>query len=177
MEDVSGIINGVVGKMDRYLWMTFGVLFTALVVAWLARTVIVVEHFLKVSRDVLGVSGRPKVRWTPAYEPCEIKGTYKGRDISVGVIYAGFKNEFLPLPHICMNLKESIGYNTGRLPHYAAIDKNTLIFLPKVSLVFGVFDKTFPWLFGKNYLIMALEKMLATAEDLERGHSFNEVFQ
>jgi len=168
--------KGAVSGTDQYLWWTFGIALGGFIVWWLVRTTLVIGHFLKASREVLGVEA---VRLPPGLAFLanrQIRGIYKGRDIYIGVSYSGIKNIFLPLPRICMTLKETMGYNTGRLTQYAAIENNTLVFLPKVSLALGVFDKGFEKVFSKNYLIMALEKMMATAEDLERGHPLKEVF-
>lgn len=177
MNQSTIFFNGMVNKTDRYLWFTFGISLAGFIVWWLVRTTLVIEHFLKASREVLGAEDARKVRRLPFFASREIQGSYKGRDVHIGVRYSGLKNIFLPLPRICVTLKETMGYNTGRLTQYAAIEKNTLIFLPKVSLVLGVFDKGFEKVFSKNYLIMALEKMMATAEDLERGHPLKEILR
>ncbi|MFB3919228.1 ATP-dependent permease AUS1 [Candidatus Velamenicoccus archaeovorus] len=168
--------KGAVSGTDQYLWLTFGIALGGFIIWWLARTTLVIGHFLKAGREVLGVEDARRPPWLDFLASREIRGVYKGRDIYIGVSYSGIKNIFLPLPRVCMTLKETTGYNTGRLTQYAAIENNTLVFLPKVSLALGVFDKGFEKVFSKNYLIMALEKMIATAEDLERGHPLKEVF-
>ncbi|MFH1691244.1 MAG: hypothetical protein ABIC68_01530 [Candidatus Omnitrophota bacterium] len=102
---------------------------------------------------------------------------YKGRQVIVGVDYSGFNGEFLPLPFIQMKLKEALSYNYHRLPNYATIEKNNLVFKVKVSILFGVFDRNYPKVFSRNYFVIALEKMIATAEDAERGRTISDMFK
>ncbi len=176
MNQAVSFFDGAVSRPDQYLLWTFGFVLAGFIVGWLARTRVVIQHFLKASREVLGVPEVPLPSWRLFFSRHEVSGIYKGRDVQVGVRYSGIKNAFLPLPLICMMLKETMGYNTARLPQYAVIEKNTLVFLPKANLPWSVFDKAFDKVFSKNYLILALEKMMATAEDLERGHPSREVF-
>ncbi len=104
-------------------------------------------------------------------------GAYKGRQVMIGVDYSGFNGEFLPLPFIQMKLKETISYNYHRLPNYVTIEKGNLVYKVKVSILFGVFDRNYPKVFSRNYLVIALEKMLSTAEDVERGRTISDIFK
>ena len=157
--------------MTAFLW-TFGILVLGLAIWWAVRSMLAVDHLLISAWDVLGPSsGRP------AHLGQTAKGAYKGRDVSIGAVYSGFRGEFMPLPDIRMKLKDTIGYNTNRLPHYAKIDGKDLVFIPRLNISWGVFDKSFPKIFSKNYLIIALEKMLATAEDLERGRTLKDLLR
>ncbi|MFA5038393.1 MAG: hypothetical protein WC732_01785 [Candidatus Omnitrophota bacterium] len=155
-----------------YFLVTCGAVLAGLVIAWMIRSSLGVAHLLKSAWEVLGSQtvSQPRLGQT-------VRGTYKGRDVSIGAVYSGIKGEFLPLPDIRMRLKEVIEYNINRLPHYAKIDRNDLVYLPKLNLPWGVFDRAFPTVFSKNYLVMALERMLATAEDLERGRTIKELLR
>jgi hypothetical protein len=44
-------------------------------------------------------------------------------------------------------------------------------------VLWGIFDKNFEQVLSKNYLIIALERLLATAEDVERGRTLKEIFK
>lgn len=143
----------------------------ALVVWWAVRSSMAIEHLLASAWEVLAPLSDQR-----AHLGQTAKGVYKGRNVLIGAMFSGFKGEFLPLPDIRMELKDTMGYNTNRLPHYAKIEGRELVYIPKLTLNWGVFDKTFPKIFSKNYLIIALEKMLTTAEDVERGRTLKEFF-
>jgi hypothetical protein len=166
--------------MDIYLknfLLGLTAIFFVLVVWWFYKISTLVNVFLKASLNVIGGVPLVKGRILPIFLPEEIKGSYKGRDVVVGVHYSGLKGEFLPLPNIRMRLREVIGYNLNRLPNYAVIEKNCLVFKVKISVLWGIFDKNFPQVFTKSYLVVALEKLVATAEDVERGRTLKEVFK
>jgi hypothetical protein len=65
----------------------------------------------------------------------------------------------------------------NRLPNYAVIEKNLLIYKVKLTIFWGIFDRSYPQVFTRNYCIIALEKLLATAEDVERGRTSKEVLE
>jgi hypothetical protein len=160
---------------SKQFFLGLGIIFVLLVFWWFYRSVTVIETFLKAAVDVL--AGKRLSRMKLFYASNEVTGNYKGRDVVVGVRYSGVSSEFLPLPNIRMRLKESIGYNTNRLPNYASIEKGYLVYTVKISVLWGFFDKAYPELFKKNYLMIALEKMLATAEDVERGRTVKDIFK
>ncbi len=141
---------------------------------WYYRMICIVEAFLKTAMDLLGGQRIQEAHRSLFYKKEEIKGVYKGRDVVIGAAFSGFKGEFLLLPVIRLMLKGALGYNLNRLPHYAAIDKNTVSYKVKPNVFWGVFDKNYIQLFSKNYLIIALDRLLATAEDLERGRTSKE---
>lgn len=144
---------------------------------WFYRVVRIVHAFLGNVKEVIGgkdINHRKSVMF---FRKEELSGFYKGRQVIIGVDYSGFNGEFLPLPFIQMKLKEAISYNYHRLPNYTTIEKNNLIFKVKVAILFGVFDRNYPKVFSRNYLIIALEKMLATAEDVERGRTISDMFK
>lgn len=164
------MINTMDGVTKTFLFI-LGAVFAFLVFWWFYRVEKLVRIFLKSAKEILGLKDKTGFRILPIYNKEEVRGIYKGREVSIGVVFAGFKGEYLPLPHIQMRLNEAMGYNTNRLPNYAKIEKNILIYKVKLSVLWGVFDKNFPPVFGKNYLLIALEQLLTTAEDVERGRT------
>jgi len=172
--------DGLTGGLDlltKYTLFVLGGICFVLIIWWFVRVVMLVGVFLKAAKEVIGGSEAIKSRLLPYYYKEEVKGSYKGREVSIGIVYAGLQGEFLPLPTIRMRLKEAVGYNTNRLPHYAVIEKNFLIYQAKLSVLWGIFDKNFEHVLSKNYLIIALERLLATAEDVERGRTLKEIFK
>lgn len=144
---------------------------------WFYRVLTIVRAFFRNTIDVIGGKYIGSKSTGFFFRKEEVEGVYKGRQVIVGVDYSGFNGEFLPLPHIQMKLKETLSYNYHRLPNYAAIEKSNLIFKVKVSILFGVFDKYYPKVFSRNYFVIALEKMIATAEDVERGRTISDIFK
>ncbi|MEK7850088.1 MAG: hypothetical protein AAB213_04675 [Candidatus Omnitrophota bacterium] len=161
----------------KYILTVVGAIFVVLAVWWLYRVNTLIDNFLKIGSEILGGKAIAKTRIPFLYEKEVLKGSYKGREVIVGVIYSGLQGEFLPLPCIQMRLRESMGYNTNRLPNYAYISKNLLVYKIKLSVPWGVFDKSYPQVFSKSYLIIALEKLLATSEDVERGRRMKDIFK
>ncbi len=161
----------------KYIITAIVAIFVALVVWWLYRVNALIENFLKMCSEILGAKAVAKAKVPFLYEKEVLKGSYKGRDVIIGVVYSGLQGEFLPLPYIQMRLSQSMGYNINRLPNYADILKDLLIYKVKLSVPWGVFDKSYPQVFGKNYLIIALEKLLATSEDVERGRRMKDILK
>src|SRR5512135_2090382 len=158
-------------------WVFFAFIFVGLVFWWYYRVVSLTEGFLKAARELLDATSAGRSRRGIFYQKEELRGSYKGRDVTVGIELAGFKGEFLVLPRIRMRLKDTLGYNLNRLPHYALVEKNHVVFHIKMSVFWGVFDRSYPQIFTRNYLVVALEKLLSTAEDLERGRSVRELMR
>lgn len=161
----------------KYIITAIGVIFVVLVVLWLYRVNLLIDKFLKMGSEILGGKAITKTKIPFVYEKESLRGSYKGREIVIGVIYSGLQGEFLPLPCIQMRLSESMGYNTNRLPNYADISKNFLVYKIKLIVPWGVFDKSYPQVFSKSYLVIALEKLLATSEDVERGMRMKDIFK
>lgn len=174
--NVNHVVYGV-DKFAKYFWAGLGIFFVIFVVWWIYRMRTIAEDFFKNAAQILGGAWHSKGRILPFYSPNEIQGSYKGREVSVGVIYSGINGEFLPLPYIRMRLTESFGYNINRLPHYATIEKNFLVYHLKVSILWGLLDKNYPQLFSKNYLLVVLDKMVVAADDVERGKTFKEILK
>jgi len=154
-----------------------GCLIVLVIGAWLGRVAVLAHRFLRVAAGVL-----EEPQWQ---RPCpflfygtdELRGTYKGRDVIIGVAFAGIKGELMSFPHIALRLREAIGYNLNRLPHYAVIEKGHVVYRMKFSVLLAVFDRNYPQFFSRNYLIIALDRLFATAEDLERGRTYEDVFK
>lgn len=176
MKNIKYHMDGI-DIFTKYTLYGIGVFILILVFSWFYRVNTLIRIFLKASKEILGSDGSIKTMLAPFYKKEEVRGSYKGREVVVGIVYSGLKGEFLPLPYIQMRLKEAIGYNINRLPNYAAIEKDCLIYKVKLSVLWGVFDKNFHQVFSKNYLIIALEKLLSTAEDVERGRTVKELFK
>jgi len=157
--------------------LTLALVFLGLVFWWFYIVITLSSGFIKNGIELIGgkfINNKPM---PPFYRIIEVKGIYKGRETELGILFASIKNEFKPLPYIRVRLKETIGYNTNRVPDYARIDKNYLVYIVKFSAIWGVFDKNYPSLFTKTYLTIALEKLLGTAEDVERGRTLKEIFK
>lgn len=167
---LNGVLNGAGLHADTIIFVS-AVLSLLFFCCWLWRVATLTEVFLKNVQETLRATWQGKNRSFLIYKKEELKGSYKGREVIIGVIYAGFKGEFMPLPCVRMKLKEALGYNTNRLPNYAVIEDRHLVYNVKPSLAWGVFDKNYPQVFSKNALLVILEKLLAAAEDLERGRT------
>jgi hypothetical protein len=146
-------------------------------VLWMMRVALLVEGLLRAASDVLE-DPRPRPGRNFFYfQREELSGTYKGRDVTIGVVYLGIRGEFLVLPHIRLKLHESIGYNLNRLPHYATLEKSAIVYKMKASFMGGIFDKGYPLIFNRSFLVIALDKLRASAEDLESGRTYKDVFK
>lgn len=167
---LDGVVNGA-GPHLSAIVVASVVFFLALFFCWLWRVATVTEAFLKNAQEVFGAAWLAKNRSFLFYKRAELKGSYKGREVKVGVMYTGFKGEFMALPCVRMRLREAIGYNTNRLPNYTVIEQRHLLYKVKPSLAWGVFDKNYPQIFSKNALLVIFEKLLAAAEDVERGRT------
>lgn len=173
---IDGVANGNSVYVKPVIFCIVGII--GLVFFWWSYRVIrIVRAFFRNTIDVIGGEYVEQRKFRIFFKKEEIRGVYQGRQVLFGVDYSGFNGEFLPLPFIQMKLKEVISYNYHRLPNYATIEKNNLIFKVKVSLLFGVFDKNYPKVFSRNYFVIALEKMIATAEDVERGRAISDIFK
>lgn len=177
---MNQFVNGMMNGMDSYSrYIVIGIvgLFFGVIFWWFCRVIVLVDGFLKMAREVLGAQSFVRNHLPFFYHKKEMRGSYKGRDVVVGIVFAGLQGEFLPLPYISLRLKETLGYNMNRLPNYAVIEKNYLTYKVKLSVLWGVSDKNYPPVFSKHYLVIALERLLATAEDIERGRTLKEIFK
>jgi hypothetical protein len=150
-------------------WILFGAFVCGLGLVWYYRVITLAENFLKSAAKILSGSQRKKPNGNIFYRKDELSGSYKGREVVIGIEHTGLKGEFMALPCMQMKLKDAIGYNLNRLPHYAFVDKKMLIYKIKINVLWGIFDKNYPQVFSQSYLIMSLERLLASTEDLERG--------
>jgi hypothetical protein len=97
--------------------------------------------------------------------------------VILGIQYVGLGFEWMPLPQIRIKLKDVLRYNYSRVPDFAYIKSGWLVFRIKDRLVWGVFDKSYPRFFTKNFIIITLTRLLAVAEDAERGKTLGEIFK
>lgn len=159
-----------------FTW-TLVIVLIGLVFYWVYRVFRLMKFFVAMSMEILrGTLLVPKI---PAFFHVkdEVKGVYQGREVVAGIVFSGLNEEFLPLPYIRVTLKETIGYNLNRLPHDAEIQKNFLVYKPRVSFLWGVFDRDYLQLFSHRHFLMLLEKFWVAAEDLERGRTIKEIFK
>ena len=157
--------------------VTGSLLVIVVVFAWVGRVAVLAYRFLRVAVDVIEEPQRQRKGYFLFFGKDELRGTYKGRDVVIGIATAGIKKEMMSFPYIALRLREAIGYNLNRLPHYAVIEKGFVVYRIKLSGLLAVFDKSYPQFFSRNYLIIALDRLFATAEDLERGRTYGEVFK
>ncbi|MGE5279563.1 MAG: hypothetical protein ACM3L6_02320 [Deltaproteobacteria bacterium] len=148
----------------------------AVALAWICRVAVLSHGFLRMAADVLEGGRRQRAGALRPYGRDEMRGTYHGRDIVLGIAFAGIKGELMTYPHIALRLRKALGYNLNRLPHYAAIEKGYVVYRMRASGILGVFEKNYPEFFCRKTLIMALDRLVAAAEDLERGRTYGEVF-
>jgi hypothetical protein len=156
-------------------WIIFYSFIIGLALVWYYRVITLAENFLKTAAKILSDPLRRKANGAIFYGKDELSGIYKGRDVVIGIEHTGFKGEFLAVPSIQMKLKDAMGYNLNRLPHYAIVDKKMVVYKIKINVLWGIFDNNYPQIFSQSYLIMSLERLLATAEDLERGRTSKEL--
>jgi hypothetical protein len=136
---------------------------------WYYRVITLAECFLKAAAQLLSDPQRKKTPGGIFYSKDELTGNYKGREVIIGIEHTGFKGEFLAIPCIQMRLKDTMGYNLNRLPHYAFVDKKKIVYKIKLNVLWGIFDNNYPQVFSQSFLIISLERLLASSEDLERG--------
>jgi len=153
--------------------------FCAIVIGygWFYRVRRLVNLYLQNFSEIIGSKPLRKNRFLPFYSKYEIAGVYKGRQIIGGIQYSGLGIEFMPLPYLKLRLKEVIRYNIERLPEFAYIEKGWLVFKHKHRLVWGIFDKEYERLFTREFILITLARLLAVAEDLERGKTIEEIFK
>jgi hypothetical protein len=160
------------------IYIIIGLIFLAVVgYFWLFRIRKIINSYLDLVGNIVG--GKPKVdfRLLPVYAKDEITGEYQGRKVIVGVQYVGAGFEWMPLPYIGIELRNVIRYNYSRVPDFALIRSGWLVFKIKERLVWGVFDKSYPRFFTKDFIIIALTRLMAVAEDVERGRTLGEIFK
>ena len=156
-----------------------GSIFCILVIGyeWFYRIRRFVDSYLDELSRAVGTRPLRKRRLLPLYSKYEVAGVLKGRQVIGGVKYSGVGIEWMPFPYIKIKLKEVIRYNVNRLPEFAFIDKGWLVFKIKHRLVWGIFDREYSRFFTKDYILIALTRLIAVADDLERGKTMNEVFK
>jgi len=118
-----------------------------------------------------------KNKWIPIYSKSEAIGMYQGRQVVGGIRYLGKGLEWMPLPYIRIKLKDVIRYNYHRVPNFAYIERGWLVFKITEHLSWGILDKEYKRFFSKDYISIALSRLLAVVEDVERGKTLEEIFK
>lgn len=144
---------------------------------WLFSIRRIINNYLEFVCNIIDCKSPRKKRLLPVYSKNEIKGKYKGREVIAGVQYVGLAFEWMPLPHIRIKLNDVIRYNFSRVPDFAYIKRGWLIFKIKERLLWGVFDKNYSRFFTKDFIIITLTRLLAVAEDAEKGRTLKEIFK
>lgn len=144
---------------------------------WFYRACKIIENYLDNLSGVLSCQRERKRKFSLFYSRYELSGTYKGRPVIAGIQYVGLGFEWMPLPYIKIKLKDVIRYNYNRLPDFAYIKMGWLVFKIKERLTWGVFDKNYNRFFTKDFVLIALTRLLAVAEDVERGKTLEEIFK
>lgn len=160
------------------IYIIIGSVFLAIIgYIWLFRIRKIINNYLNLVCEIINCEPSKKFRLLPVYSKDEIRGTYKDREIIVGLQYVGLGYEWMPLPYIRIKLKDVIRYNYSRVPDFAIIKSGWLVFKIKDRLVWGVLDRGYSRFFTKNYIIIILTRLLAVAEDAERGRTLGEIFK
>jgi len=158
-------------------YLSIGVCFVAVIAAaWVCRVAFLARRFLDMAAQVVETQGR-RTKHLFFYEKDEMRGIFKGRDVVIGISHAGLRGEGMSFPFIALRLHETMGYNLDRLPHYAVIEKDLVVYCMKSFGLLGVFGMSYPLFFSRKTLIIALDRLFATAQDLEGGRTYREVFE
>lgn len=156
------------------------VIFVVLLVVayfWFFRIRRLISGYLNALCDLVHCPPKTRYRWLPFYSRNEIAGLYKTRELVGGIRYLGRGLEWMPLPYIKIKLKEVIRYNYRRLPYFAKIEHGWLVLHITENLPWGLLDKRYRQFFTKQYLVIMLERLVAVAEDVERGRTMGEIFK
>ncbi len=144
---------------------------------WCYRIKKIIDNYLEILCGVIDCIPLKKIRLLPLYSKNEVKSKYQNREVIAGIQYVGLGFEWMPLPYIRIKLKDVIRYNYNRVPNFAFIKSGWLIFRIKERLVWGIFDKNYNRFFTKEFIIIALTRLLAVADDAERGKTLEEIFK
>ncbi|MDD5005283.1 MAG: hypothetical protein PHS93_02105 [Candidatus Omnitrophica bacterium] len=144
---------------------------------WLYRIKKTVDGYLDILCEFINCKPMSKRGILPIYSKHEIAGTYNNRQVIAGVQYVGLGFEWMPLPYIKIKLRDVIRYNYDRIPNFAFIKNGWLVLKIKERLVWGVFDKNYSRFFTKDFIIITLTRLLAVADDAERGKTLEEIFK
>ena len=158
-----------------YLLITF-VAFV-LIYFWFFRIRRLIDGYLDVMYELLQCQSAKRHRLFPLYMKEELVGSYQGREVVCGIRYRNRGFELMALPFIKIKLKSVIRYNYQRLPYFAQIERGWLVLHITKQLPWGMFDKEYLKLFTKESLVITLTRLLAVAEDVERGKTLQEVFK
>ena len=162
----------------KFIYFIISVVFLSTVgYSWFYRIRRTIDDYLDMLSEIIDCKLIRKHRLLPLYSKNELTGTYRGRQVIAGIQYIGLGFEWMPLPYIKIKLKDVIRYNYNRIPDFAFIKRGWLIFRIKERLVWGIFDKNYNRIFAKEFIIIALTRLLAVADDSERGKTLEEIFK
>lgn len=160
------------------IYLIISILFLSLVgYFWFYYIRKIINNYLVMLCEIIDCKLIKKPRLLPLYSKNELTGTYKDRQVIAGVQYIGIGFEWMPLPYLMIKLKDVIRYNYSKLPDFTFIKKDWLVFRIKERLVWGIFDRNYSRFFSKDYIVIALARLLAVAEDVERGRTLEEIFR
>ena len=162
----------------KFIYLIISIVFFLVIgYCWFYRIRRTIDSYLELLCEIVDCKSVKRHRLLPIYSKNEIIGTYKDRQVIAGIQYIGIGFEWMPLPYIRIKLKDVIRYNYDRIPDFAFIKRGWLVFRIRERLTWGVFDKNYDRFFTKDFIIIALTRLLAVAEDAERGKTLEEIFK
>lgn len=162
----------------KLIYLIIAVIFFSLIgYSWFYRIRRIIDSYLKLICEIIDCKSIQKRRLMPFYSKNEMVGTYKDRQVIAGIKYVGLGFEWMPLPYIKVKLNDVIRYNYNRIPNFAFIKRGWLVFRIRERLTWGIFDMNYNRFFTKEFIIIALTRLIAVAEDAERGMTLEEIFK
>jgi len=162
----------------EFIYLVIGIIFLSITgYCWFYRIRKIVGSYLNISCEIINCQKKPARRLVPLYSKAEATGVYKGREVIIGIQYTGLGFEWMPLPYIRVKLKDVIRYNYNRIPDFTFIQSGWLVFRIKDRLTWGIFDKNYMRFFTEDFIVIVLTRLLAVAEDVERGRTLEEIFK
>jgi len=148
-----------------------------LVLFWCCRLSRIINRYLQTLGVIMQTVPLRGPQVMPLYSKYEVAGVYKDWQVLGGIKYRSVGIEVLPLPYIKIKLQPVIRYNLERLPNFTAIEKDRwLVFKVKHKLAWGIFDREYESFFSHDFIVNILERLVAVAEDLERGKKVEDIF-
>jgi len=162
----------------KFIYSVIGIIFLSAVgYGWFYLVRNTVESYLNNLCEIINCPQPAQKRIFPFYSKSEVTGTFKDRQVIAGLQYIGLGFEWMPMPFIRIKLKDVIRYNYNRIPNFAFIERGWLVLRINERLTWGIFDKSYVRFFTKDFINVALERLLSVAEDAERGKTLGEVFK
>ena len=144
-------------------------------VYWLRLVRLCVEPFLEEAAGLCEGQRTQKKGWPLFYKREEVRGHYKGREVSIGIIYTGMVYEYVPLPYIRMKLRgDIVSFNIKRLSDYAVVEDGDIVYKVKPQIIWGVFDRQYQQIFSRKSLVVVLDSLFTAAENVETTNRSSE---